>query len=156
MTPLPEGAAGRRIDLEFDLELAAPPARVFDAVTEGRHLERWFCDACESEAEEGGRLTMRWHRRRSEVWPYEATWTRFDPPRCCSCRGGHEGYPGRDAGEITFEVAARDGGSRLSVRHTFPDAPEYEPFARNFRDSWPRALERLRHYLAPDAARSAR
>ena len=141
------------MELTFALTLPAPQNRVFAAVTESRHLERWFCDACESEPEDGGRLTMRWHRRRSQVWPYEATWTLFDAPRCCTCRGGHEGYPNRDAGEISFVVVARDGGSMLEVRHSLPDAPEYETFARRFRDDWPRALQRLEHYLTPTGAR---
>ena len=142
------------MDLTFELPLAAAPHRVFAAVTESRHLERWFCDACESEAEEGGRLTMRWHRRRSQVWPYQATWVTFEAPARCTCRGGHEGYPNRDAGEITFLVRAQGAGAALEVRHTLPDAPEYEPFARRFRDDWPRALARLQSYLDPGAARA--
>lgn len=143
------------MELTFALSLPAPASRVFAAVTEGRHLERWFCDACESEPEDGGRLTMRWHRRRSQVWPYEATWIEFEAPNRCVCRGGHEGYPNRDAGEIAFLVHANGGGSRLDVRHTLPDAPEYEVFARQFRDDWPRALQRLEAYLAPASARTA-
>ncbi len=142
------------MELTFTRPLAAPQRRVFAAVTESRHLERWFCDACESEPEDGGRLTMRWHRRRSQVWPYEATWILFDAPHRCTCRGGHEGYPNRDAGEIAFVVTAKDGGAVLEVRHTLPDSPEYEPFARRFRDDWPRALQRLEAYLAPAAVRT--
>lgn len=143
------------MELTFSLPLQAPQTRVFAAVTESRHLERWFCDACESEPEDGGRLTMRWHRRRSQVWPYEATWTEFESPTLCVCRGGHEGYPNRDAGEIAFRVVAGEDGTRLEVRHTLPDAPEYEVFARRFRDDWPRALQRLVVYLAPAPARTA-
>lgn len=143
------------MELNFSQPLAAPPSRVFAAVTESRHLERWFCDACESEPEDGGRLTMRWHRRRSQVWPYEATWTEFDAPHRCVCRGGHEGYPNRDAGEIAFHVVPDAGGARLEVSHTLPDAPEYEPFARQFRDDWPRALQRLVTYLTPATSRVA-
>lgn len=139
------------MELTFELPLPVPTTRVFTAVTESRHLERWFCDACESEPEEGGRLTMRWHRRHSQVWPYEATWIEFEAPKRCTCRGGHEGYPNRDAGEIAFAVRAHDSGSMLEVRHTLPDSPEYEPFARRFRDDWPRALRRLEAYLAPAA-----
>ena len=142
------------MELTFALTLPAPPARVFAAVTESRHLERWFCDACESEPEDGGRLTMRWHRRRSQVWPYEATWTKFEAPERCTCRGGHEGYPNRDAGEISFLVRAREAGSMLEVHHTLPDAHEYEPFARQFRDDWPRALQRLEAYLNPSPVRA--
>lgn len=139
------------MELTFEQPLPAPKDRVFAAVTESRHLERWFCDACESEPEDGGRLTMRWHRRRSQVWPYQATWTTFDSPDRCTCRGGHEGYPNRDAGEIEFVVRANETGSVLEVRHSLPDEPEYEPFARRFRDDWPRALQRLHDYLASPA-----
>ena len=135
------------MDLSFELELEVSPHRVFAAVTESRHLERWFCDACESEPEEDGRLTMRWHRRRRQTWPYQATWIDFEPPSRCTCRGGHEGYPGRNAGDITFTVRPNGTGATLEVRHTLPDVAEYEPFARVFRDDWPRALERLRGYL---------
>jgi hypothetical protein len=65
----------------------------------------------------------------------------------CTCRGGNEGYPDRDAGDITFEVRARGEGALLSVRHVVPDRHDYEPFARAFRDDWPRALARLQQYL---------
>jgi uncharacterized protein YndB with AHSA1/START domain len=140
------------MDLSFQVLLAAPPPRVFAAITEGRHLERWFCDACESEPEEGGRLTMRWHRRYSSVWPYEATWMEFEPPLRCACRGGHEGYPNRHAGDITFVLSPRAEGVLLQVTHSVPDAPDYEPYARGFRDAWPRALRRLEAYLIPATA----
>ena len=140
------------MELTFEVPLPVPPSRVFAAVTESRHLERWFCDACESEAEDGGRLTMRWHRRRRQTWPYQATWTVFEPPVRCSCRGGHEGYPDRNAGDITFVVRAAPAGTTLEVRHELPDAPAYENFARAFRDDWPRALDRLREYLSPAGA----
>lgn len=142
------------MELTFEVKLDAPPPRVFAAVTESRHLERWFCDACESEPEDGGRLTMRWHRRRSQVWPYQATWTEFAPPLRCTCRGGHDGYPNRDAGAIAFLVHARGNGAALEVRHTLPDDAAYEPFVRRFRDDWPRALQRLRAYLSPEGGRA--
>ena len=135
--------------LEFDVNLVAPTERVFAAITEGRHLERWFCDACESEPHEDGRLTMRWHRSGSTAWPYEATWTAFEPPRRCACRGGHQGYPNRDAGLIEFTVEGASPEARLRVRHTLPGGPEYGAIADDYRSAWPRALARLRAYLQP-------
>lgn len=135
--------------LQFDVDLAAAPARVFAVITEGKHLERWFCDACESEAHEDGRLTMRWHRPYSSPMPYEATWIDFDPPKRCSCRGGHEGYPNRDAGLIEFTLAPSERGVRLHVRHELPGGKLYEPFADSYREAWPRALGRLAKYLQP-------
>jgi uncharacterized protein YndB with AHSA1/START domain len=135
--------------LEFDVALEAPQSRVFAAITEGRHLERWFCDACESEAHEDGRLTMRWRRAGSSPWPYEATWTSFDAPTSCACTGGHQGYPNRNAGLIEFRVESRESGAHLRVRHSLPDSPEYAESADQYRTAWPRALARLADYLSP-------
>jgi len=138
-------------ELAFDQMLPATPGRVFAALTEGRHLERWFCDACESEPEEDGRLTMRWHRMDSSPWPYEATWVVFEPPLRCACHGGHQGYPNRDVGLMEFTLAPCEGGTRVSVRHAMPATPEYEGFAANYQEAWPRALARLARYLTPSA-----
>lgn len=134
--------------LEFDADLAAPPERVFAAITEGRHLERWFCDACESEPHEDGRLTMRWHRAYSSPWPYEATWTVIDPPHRAACHGGHQGYPNRDAGTITFTLEAAGTGTKLRVTHEMGHPALYSNFAKGYSDAWPRALRRLSEYLS--------
>ncbi|MCC6350674.1 MAG: SRPBCC domain-containing protein [Candidatus Eisenbacteria bacterium] len=137
------------IVLEFEAELAAPPERVFAALTEGRHLERWFCDACESEPHEEGRLTMRWRRAYSSPWPYEATWIAIEPPHRAACRGGHQGYPNRDAGTITFTLAAAAGVTKLRVTHEMGHPALYANFAKGYSDAWPRALRRLGEYLSP-------
>jgi len=42
------------------------------------------------------------------------------------------------------------------VRHALPDGTEYEPIARNFREAWPRALQRLETYLDPTTVRVGR
>lgn len=140
------------IVLEFDAEFAAPPERVFNAITEGRHLGRWFCDFCESETHEDGRLTMRWRQTYSSPWPYEARWTEFQPPVRAVCRGGHQGYPNRDAGTITFEVAPAGSGTKLHVKHEMGPPDLYSTFAKAYGDAWPRALKRLSNYLAPKLA----
>jgi uncharacterized protein YndB with AHSA1/START domain len=137
------------IVLEFSADLAAPPERVFAALTEGRHLARWFCDACESDPEENGRLTMRWHRAYSSPWPYEATWTVVDPPRKAACHGGHQGYPNRDGGTITFTLEPAGPGTSLRVTHEMGHPALYSTFAKGYTDAWPRALRRLGEYLAP-------
>ena len=35
----------KRPPLEFDARFAAPPERVFAALTEARQIAHWFCDA---------------------------------------------------------------------------------------------------------------
>jgi uncharacterized protein YndB with AHSA1/START domain len=137
-------------DLEFTIEVAAPPARVFAALTEARHLERWFCSRATSEARTGGELTLEWSGPRASAEPFRGRWERFDPPLRCHYQGGHSGYPGGDAGAVSFDLEPLGQGTRVIVRHRFPARPEYRPIASRYQEAWPRALDRLAAYLTPD------
>ena len=141
--------------LVFPLALSAPPARVFDALTAARHLERWFCDHATSEAGLNGRLVLRWTRATSSPTAFEARWVEWDPPVRAAFRGGHAGYPNGDAGVVTFtlEADAAGAGTHLDVRHQVPDGAGYADLAREWGAAWPRALARLAAYLAPLPAR---
>jgi uncharacterized protein YndB with AHSA1/START domain len=139
--------------LDFSLALAEPPARVFAALTEARHLARWFCDEAESEPRAGGALVMRWTRPGGSPQPFVARWLEWSPPAFASFTGGHSGYPGGSAGTVRYTLEpAPGGGTRLAVSHETPADPGGEPFVAAWRGAWPRALDRLAHYLAPGAA----
>ena len=141
--------------LAFSCTLAAPPARVFAALTEARDLERWFCDRCTSEPGAGGRLVMRWERATTPGPAYEARWLVWDPPDPArpgarvSFRGGHAGYPNGDAGTISFELTPDRAGTRLSLHHEIPPGEVYARFRREWEQAWPRALARLEKLLSP-------
>jgi len=139
--------------LEFDVLLDAPAARVFAAVTEGRHLTQWFCDACESEPHRGGRLLMRWTKPGASVEEFVALWQRIEPRIAASFQGGHAGYPDGNAGEIEFALIPAADRTHLWVRHRMPDTPPYLPIAERYRAAWPRALARLQKYLTPTTER---
>jgi uncharacterized protein YndB with AHSA1/START domain len=140
--------------LVFPLALSAPRARVFAALTEARHLERWFCDHAASEPGLNGRLVLRWTRATSSPHAFEARWVEWDPPARAAFHGGHPGYPNGDAGIVTFTLEEDAAGTHLDVRHQVPDGPGHAPLAREWGAAWPRALARLAAYLAPLPARS--
>lgn len=135
--------------LEFEVLVAAPPETVFAALTEGWHLQRWFCDRSESEPRVNGRLMMRWDRPGSSREPFEARWVEFVPPVRAAFQGGHVGYPGGDAGTVWYVLGAAGGGTRLTVTHSLPAHQGYEQMLEAWRSAWPRALDRLARHLAP-------
>ena len=137
-------------ELQYETHLEAPPARVFAALTEGRHLAEWFCDEAETQAEPRGRIVMQWHRPGPMSPPYQGQWVEFDPPRVCAYAGGHEGYPDRGAGRVKYTLEPEGDGTRLITQHSLPAGPEYDRFVELYRDVWPRALARLIGYLSPE------
>ena len=141
-------AATATILLEFRTEIAAPPGRVFAALTEAEHLARWFCDEAESQPAPGGRLMLRWTRPGSSPAPFEGRWVVFEAPSSCAYDGGHAGYPDAYAGRVGFEIAPGGPGSVLTTRHRLPNRLDYVPIAEAYRAAWPRGLVRLAEYLA--------
>jgi uncharacterized protein YndB with AHSA1/START domain len=142
--------------LEFRTEFAAPPARVFAALTEADLLAHWLCDAAESEPLVGGRVTLRWSGPEASPQPFEGHWVVFQRPFSCAFDGGHAGYPDGHAGRVGFELAAGGAGTVLITRHRMPQRPDYEPIAERYRAAWPRALARLSALLAPAPVEPAR
>jgi uncharacterized protein YndB with AHSA1/START domain len=135
--------------LEFRTELAAPPERVYAALTDGQHLAHWLCDQADSDPTEGGKVTLRWTRPDASPEPFAGHWLVLQPPMSCAFEGGHSGYPEGYAGRVGFEIARREAGSVLITRHRLPARPEYASIAETYAAAWPRALSRLVAYLTP-------
>lgn len=137
------------VELVFHTTLAAPPERVYAALTRDEHLAHWFCDAAESDPRAGGRLVLTWKRPGSSAEPFAGTWLTLDPPRACAMSGGQPEHPGSYAGRIDWTLEPSNGGTRLVTRHTMPPHLDYAPLAAMYTLAWPRALDRLIAYLTP-------
>ena len=139
------------VELEFRTALAAPPERVFAALTRAEHIARWFCDEAESDPRVGGRLVLTWKRPESSAQPFAGNWLVLEAPRACAMSGGQPGHPDGYAGRIDWSLESDNGGTRLVTRHRLPPRMEYAPLAALYALAWPRALDRLVHYLTPQS-----
>ena len=145
----PEAPKLHDVELEFRRSFAAPPDRVFAALTRAEHIARWFCDAAESDPREGGKLVLTWRRPGSSEQPFTGTWVAFDAPHMCAFVGGQPGHPEGYAGHVDWMLEAIDGGTRLLTVHRMPPRMEYAPLAAMYCLAWPRSLDRLVEYLSP-------
>ena len=136
------------VELKFRTVLAAPPERVFAAITRAEHLTHWLCDAAESDPRMGGRLALTWRRPGASAEPFVAEWVTFEAPAACAFSGGQSEHPNGHGGRIDWALEAADGGTLLKTRHSMPPHLDYAPVAQRYTLAWPRALDRLAEYLA--------
>lgn len=137
------------VELKFRTVLAAPPERVFAALTRAEHLAHWLCDAATSEPREGGKLVLTWRRPGASPEPFVAEWSGFEAPGRCGFSGGQPEYPNGNGGRVEWTLEGADGGTLLRTRHSMPPSIDYAPLAQRFAHAWPRALDQLVEYLTP-------
>jgi uncharacterized protein YndB with AHSA1/START domain len=98
------------MEIEREIELEAPPAEVWPALTEAERLADWFANEVELDARPGGVGVFRWsngEERRVVVEDVE-------PERRLELRW-------EDDGRVELTLEEVDGGTRLLVRETAPD-----------------------------------
>ncbi len=136
-------------ELRKEIELAATPEEVWDAIATGPGIDSWFMGRSEIEPGEGGAtsLTMAGHTETSTI-------TEWEPQR----RFGHRTEPGEDGTFMAFEylIEGRVGGGtvlRLVQSGVLGDdwETEYEAMAVG----WDMYLHKLAQYLAHFRGRTA-
>jgi uncharacterized protein YndB with AHSA1/START domain len=126
--------------VRMQLKLSAPPERVFQALTDARALEAWFCEHAEVTKE------------------HYAFWGRFTPEAPDREAGQHpivSRLEGRElvydwrlreaSTKVTMKLLPQDGGTILTVRQ-IAEGVTGEKFY-HLEDFWFLALENLRRYL---------
>ena len=94
--------------IEREIVIAAPPERVWDIVTQPRHMGAWFGDA--GAERDGDTITMRWE----QYGAAELRIVREDPPRVFAYRWDAND-PGIGDTLVEFTFTPEGEGTRLKV-----------------------------------------
>lgn len=126
--------------------LAAPPSRVFRALTEPADLRRWFAEDVQVEPRAGG--VYRFWGRHTPGTPAQEdarqTITRFEPDHVLAFA-----WPMLEVDtDVTITLAAHEGGTRLALTHDVSaNLPVPSP-RELITGYWRRAIENLAAHLA--------
>ncbi len=98
--------------VEREVIVPAPPERVWEQLTDPRHLRHWLAPAVEFDPHPGGRVHVRW----ADGAVRQGAVERVDPRREVVFRWGGAGGPGgAGTSEVTFRITAVPEGTRLVV-----------------------------------------
>jgi uncharacterized protein YndB with AHSA1/START domain len=102
-----------RSTLRMERWLSHPPEKVWRAVTEPERLAEWFPGKITPELREGGAVSFEFGG--------DGTITDLDPPRLIAYTWGTD--------HLRWELRPEDGGTRLTLLHTFDDRAGAASFA---------------------------
>ncbi len=130
-----------------ELEIQAPPAAVWAAISTAQELQRWFAPQCEVVPEAGGHVLWQW----GDAYRWRQTIERWQPGRHLRTRydGPATGADGKPVPLfIDFHLAGEGGSTTLRLVHSGfgPEADfdrEYDGISRG----WPVELGSLQLYL---------
>lgn len=105
--------------IERTLELSAPPARVWQAISDPGELQRWFPNRAEWELRPGGTGSFFWEG----YGAYPIQVVSVEEPRYLAWRWGNQADVGLEASEATTLVEwwldeRPDGGTTLRMRES--------------------------------------
>lgn len=118
------------MEVTREIVMPAPPAEVWEALTDPERLEDWFANDVELDAEPGGEGTFTWEN--GEV--RHAQVDEVEPGRRFAFRWSDEGTSPDDETHVAFTLEEVPEGTRLTVTES---APTIEACAGN----WGAALD---------------
>ena len=127
-----------------EIEIDAPPERVWRALTEAAELERWFPLEAKVEPGPDGRIWMGWGNEFGAWSPVEV----WDPPHhlriSWTLQDGEEA-----SAQITdYRLEGGDGRTVLRVVTSgFPAGADWDDMVEGTRLGWVFELRQLKHYL---------
>jgi uncharacterized protein YndB with AHSA1/START domain len=143
--------------------LPGTPEQVFALLTEGAHLARWFCDACDSDAQLGGEVHASWTDEDDEPWDRVGVWVEFDAPYRLTLRwlpvqtaadlANPEAPPADPEAhdELKFAIAPHPMGAMLTVLSPPPQVEtqmRWEVLEEATQRGWQQCFQLLEQLLA--------
>lgn len=126
------------------VDIAAPPERVFRAITDPKEIPKWWgsddlyrTEEHTSDFRVGGKWTSRGHGADGTPFGVEGEYVEIDPPRKL-VQTWKAPWDGNNVTTITYRLEAIDGGTRVTVKHEgFGDRHDS---CRNHGEGWERVL----------------
>ncbi len=140
-----------------EIQIAAPPERVFQALTDAAQLRRWFTNpSCpvhlwEMDARPGGRYHYTTEKGTvvvNNVSEFECHGEilEYDPPRLLAytwIANWHDDKSRRTV--VRWDLAPKSGGTQVKVTHS---GLAQEPTARkDYNGGWPGVVEQLKKFI---------
>jgi uncharacterized protein YndB with AHSA1/START domain len=138
-----------------EIEIAAPPERVFQALTQSDQLMRWWTnDVCKAELWElDARPGGRWRCRQksdtmsingTNVFEVEGEILEIDPPRLLVYTWSTNwDSPSQSTSVVRWELTPSSAGTKVKMTHSGL-TPES---AQGYSDGWPGVVEMLKKFV---------
>jgi uncharacterized protein YndB with AHSA1/START domain len=145
-----------------EIEIVAPPARVFAALTDPVQLLAWWGDRrtfpsmhWELDARVGGQWLSRWRGPDGATFALGGEILAIDPPRVLAYSWWDERYPGLPHTTVRYELTATATGTRVTLTHDGFDANRAD--FDDYNGGWSSVMRSLRaHAEAAGAFRANR
>lgn len=141
--------------IHASVEIAAPPERVFRALTDGNEVVKWWgspdtyrIDEFKADLRVGGRWHSRGHAVDGKPFQTEGEFLEVDPPRVLSQTWNPDWAPGLKT-KLTYRLDPIPGGTRLTLRHE--GLGDHRAAMEGHTRGWERVLGYLRDYVSTSA-----
>lgn len=134
------------------VEIAAPPERVFRALTDPDELPKWWGEdgvyhtkRHEADLREGGKFKSSGVNAGGAEFSVEGEYLEVTPPKQLKYTWNPSWSPSTRNTVVTYQIEEIDGGTRVTVRHEgFTD----ETSCKGHADGWERVLNWMSAYAA--------
>lgn len=135
----------RTVDVEVGI--AAPPKRVFNALTDPKTIQSWWSTRAHVEAKKGGRYMVAFEfDDESKNMTQDVRVTAIEAPARLAFTWKNP-LPGDDS-HVDIRLTPRDVGTRLTLVHDgFGHGPEWDAYVEKIREGWNYYLGNLKSVL---------